>query len=500
MNAPAPAFVEQEEESGGGIGALLSQLPLILWQRKWLVIVPLVLATVAAIAAAMLLPRKYESAAVLLVQAPALPREIVGQTVDQVVAQRIESIRQQIINRPALIAMIDRNGLYESERGNTPLSQIVEEMREAITLAPETVAMGGGGSEEKTIAVRLAFVYEDPVKAQAVAQQLMERVVEVDSTNNAEQLTQAVQFLTEQQGDLQRKIAVAEGEVAAFNARYGNIISSSALAPMGGGAAAFDLQIATLEREIADLESQRRTLATADTRDPTLIQAENALAGARAIYSESHPDVVRAKARLEQAQQIAQRNVARIPAGELDARIRIARSQIAQLQIAKGRENAQTSAVMSQRAAAPGIQQQAAQLQQRVETLYKQFEETSNRLLSARANERAGEEQLGERLMVVDPPVVPDAPETPNRPLIIGLGIVGGLVLGLILGLAAELVLRPIRDPAVLTGITGRRPLAIIPQIDGSAGGRKGRNKPARRRFALPGFRKRPRHHEYRSA
>lgn len=104
----------EDEDSGVGLGALFAQLPLILWQRKWLVIVPIVLCTLAAIAAALLLPKKYESSAVLLVQAPALPREVVGQTVDQVVAQRIESIRQQIINRPALIALIDRNQLYSS--------------------------------------------------------------------------------------------------------------------------------------------------------------------------------------------------------------------------------------------------------------------------------------------------------------------------------------------------------------------------------------------------
>ncbi|WP_133365824.1 GumC family protein [Qipengyuania sediminis] len=493
----APAYAEEDEDTGGGIGAILSQLPLILWQRKWLIIVPLVLAIGAAVATAMLLPKKYESSAVLLVQAPALPREIVGQTVDQVVAQRLESIRQQIINRPALIALIERNQLYASERGKTPLSTIIENMRDAITLVPETVAGAGGGSEEKTIAVRLAFVYEDPAKAQAVTQQLMERIVEVDSTNNAEQLTQAVQFLTEQQLDLQRKIALAEGEVAAFNSRYGNVIASGALAPMGGGAAAFDLQISTLEREIADLESQRRVLATSETRDPTLIAAENALAAARAIYSETHPDVVRAKARVEQAQQIAERNVARVPAGEIDTRIRLARNQIAQLQIAKANENSQTAAVMSQRAAAPGIQQQAAQLQQRVQTLYKQFEETSNRLLSARANERAGEEQLGERLMVVDPPVIPDSPESPNRPLIIAIGTAGGLALGLLLALGAELLLRPIRDPSALTALTGRRPLAIIPQIEAQGGARAGSR---RRWLPLPAFRKRTRNHEYRSA
>lgn len=494
------AYLDAEPEAGGGFGAMISQLPLILWQRKWLVIVPLILGLVIAAVTAFVLPKKYESAAVLLVQAPALPREVVGQTVDQVVAQRIESIRQQIINRPALIALIDRNQLYTSERGDTPLSEIVEDMREAITLEPQTVSLSPNSADDKTIAVKLAYVYEDPVKAQAVTQQLMERVVEVDSTNNAEQLTQAVGFLTEQQQDLQRKIEAAEGEVAAFNSQYGSVIASGTMAAMGGGAAAFDLQISTLQREIADLEAQKRTLATAETRDPAVVQAEGALIAARGIYSETHPDVVRAKARLEQAKEFAQQNVARIPSEELDNRIRLARSQIGQLEIAKANENSQTAAIMSKRALAPGVQQQAAQLQQRVQTLYKQFEETSNRLLSARANARAGEEQLGERLMVVDPPVVPDSPESPNRPLIIAIGAAAGLVLGLLLGLAAEILLRPIRDPAALTAITGTRPLAIIPEIGAPEDRRRDRTGPSRRWLPLPRFRKRLVEDEYRSA
>lgn len=495
-----PAYLEPEEASDAGIGAIFSQLPLILWQRKWLVIVPLILGLIASVATAFLLPKKYESVAVLLVQAPALPREVVGQTVDQVVAQRIESIRQQIINRPALIALIDRNGLYTTERGDTPLSEIVEEMREAIILEPQTVSLGANSAEDKTIAVRLAYTYDDPVKAQAVTQQLMERVVEVDSTNNAEQLTQAVGFLTEQQGDLQRKIAAAEGEVAAFNSQYGSVIASGSMAAMGGGAAAFDLQISTLQREIADLEGQKRVLATAETRDPAVVQAEGALIAARGIYSETHPDVVRAKARLEQAKQFAQQNIARVPAEEIDNRIRLARGQIAQLEIAKSRESSQTASIMSQRAMAPGVQQQAAQLQQRVQTLYKQFEETSNRLLSARANARAGEEQLGERLMVVDPPVVPDSPESPDRPLIIGIGTAAGLALGLLLSLAAEILLRPIRDPAALTAITGSRPLAIVPEIGVTSGVGRSERKTGGRWFALPRFRKRMQDDEYRSA
>lgn len=486
MNS-SEVYDDGEARASGGIGAMLSQIPTILWHRRKLIIIPAILGTLAALTAAFLLPTKYESEAVLLVQAPSLPQDVIGNTSGDAITQRIESIRQQIINRPALIALIDRNDLYQSERNSQPLSEIVEDMRDAISLEPQSYDVGAG-NQDTTIGVRLAFLYSEPAKAQAVTQQLMEQIVEVDTTTNAEQLTGAVQFLTDQQQDLQRKIEVAEGELASFNARYGGVIASNSMAAIGGSGTAYDLQISNLQRDIADLEAQRRVLATAETRDPAVLQAEAALASARAVYAETHPDVRLAKQRLEQANNLAKQNVARLPANEIDTKIRLARNQIAQLQIAKNNEAAQTSAVMSQRAAAPGIEQQAAQLQQRVSTLYKQFEDTSNRLLAARASARADEEQLGQRLLVVDPPVVPDTPTSPNRPLIIGIGTVASILLGLLLALAMDLILRPIRSPGVLTDLTGVRPLAIIPEIGAPLRHRRSSKSSRSRRF-WPRFR-----------
>ena len=447
-----------------GMGAILAQLPVILWQRRWFIIVPALVIFILAVAAALLLPKKYESSAVLLVQSPSLPKEIIGMQSDDAVAQRIAAIRQQIINRPALIGLIQKNGLYQDKRKNTPLSKVVEDMRDAITLVPESIDLGGS-NKNQTVSVRLTYTYDQPAKAQAVAQQLMEKVVEVDSTTNTEQLTETVQFLTDQQQGLQRKIDEAQSDVAAFNQRYGSVLAAGSAAVIGGSGASYDVQIAGLEREISQLEAQRATLATADTRDPAVVAAEAQLAAARAIYTDQNPDVIIAKQRLEEAKKFAKQNVAKAPVEQLDRQLAFDRTQLAQLRAAKASEQAQTNSVMAQRAEAPAVQEQQGQLQQRLQTLYKQLDSVSGQLLSARASARAGEEQMGERLIVVDPPVVPDRPTSPNRPLIVGLGAAAGLGLGLLLALAVEIILHPIRDPAVLASITGSRPLAMIPVV-----------------------------------
>ena len=72
---------------------------------------------------------------------------------------------------------------------------------------------------------------------------------------------------------------------------------------------------------------------------------------------------------------------------------------------------------------------------------------------------------MGQRLSVVEPPIIPDEPVWPNPLLIFGLGVGGSAALGLILALTVELLLRPIRDPKSLASITGFQPLGVIPAI-----------------------------------
>lgn len=457
--------IQEDEAQGGGLGPMLSQLPSILWHRRWYLVVPAVVGLLAAAATSLLLPTTYQSSGVLLVQSPSLPQDLIGGSASDAIERRIEGIRQQIINRPRLVAMIESNQLYPGQRQDKPLSALVEDMREAITLVPEQMDIGMRAGEQRALSVRLAFEYEDPIKAQAVAQQLLERVIELNASTNTVQRTQAVQFLVEQQADLQRQIAEVEAEIADINVRYGGVLASSSTAMIGGSSMSYDMQIAALERENASLRTQRDNLASADTRDPMVIAAEAQLAGALAVYTEDHPDVAIARRRLAEAQRLARQNIENLPVESIARQIAFNENQIATLRAARANDAAQLATVMAERSRAPLVQQQAAQLQQKAQGLYRQFDDTSNRLLAARAGVRADEEQMGERLVVVDPPVVPDSPSSPNRPLIIALGLAAGAGLGFVLAFAIELLMRPIRDPAAIAAVTGSRPLAMVPII-----------------------------------
>lgn len=234
---------------------------------------------------------------------------------------------------------------------------------------------------------------------------------------------------------------------------------------IGGGGGSYDIQISALQRDNSTLLSQRDLARTSDTRDPAVVAAEAALAGARSVYSESHPDVVLAKQRLAEAREFAKGDSRKPPIDAIDQQIAFNNSQIAALRSAKAGELAQVSSSLSAQARVPLVQQQLGELDQSLTGLNAQYQAVSSRLLAARAGVRADDEQMGERLTVVEPPVVPDTPASPNRPLLAAIGVGGGLVLGILLALAVELLLRPIRDPAALTRLVGHPPLGIIPVI-----------------------------------
>jgi uncharacterized protein involved in exopolysaccharide biosynthesis len=299
-----PVTFATEDDGQGGVG-FLAHLPTILWQRRLLILVPVLVGVLAAITAIFAIPPVYRSSALMLVESPQLPNEVIGGG-SEMIDRRIARIKEQVTSRPDLVALIDEHGLYAEERRRRPLSEIIKKMREAITLSPTTFNAPSNPAEQRPIAFELAFNYKSPGEAQAVAQDLMERILELDSTGSAEQATNTVQFLADQAKGLETQIDDVQRQMAAISARNGGVLAGGGMGMVvNSNSGSFDVQIAALQRENTALLAQRDIAKTSATRDPAVVAAENALAAARSVYSESHPDVALAKQRLAEVQALA---------------------------------------------------------------------------------------------------------------------------------------------------------------------------------------------------
>jgi polysaccharide biosynthesis transport protein len=453
----------QFDEGQGEGGGFIAHIPAILWHRRWFIIVPVVLGIIGAILANLFIPATYRSTALMLVQSPQLGA-MLGAEGSEVIDRRIARISERITSRPDLIALIEKHGLYQDLRKSKPLSEVLQEMRDSISLSPTGGSGSGQSAQDRTIAFKLSFDYGEAAPAQAVTQDLMERIVELDATGTSEQAARRVEFLTEQAAGLAAQINEVQGKIAAINAQNGAVLSGNAM-PYMGGAGSYDVQIAALQRDTAQLISQKNTAQTSDLRDPIVSAAEQALASARAVYAENHPDVVIAKQKLAEARELAKGNTKKLPIDQIDQQIAFNNSQVAALRAAKAQEMAQVSSARTAQSRAPLIQTQIADYQATLSGLNEQYKDVSGKLLAARAGARAQDEQMGEKLSVVDPPVVPDTPVWPDRLLISAMGVGGGLALGLLLAFAIEIILKPIRDPGALSALVGSPPLAMIPVI-----------------------------------
>ncbi len=456
-------MTNDETESYAEPASILAQVPGILMQRKWWLIIPTILLLMAGIAAAFLIPALYRSSATLLVEAADVPIDKGISGGSEVVDQRLAKIRQQILSRRDLIQLMDRYGLYQTERQSNPLSKVVTTFHDAIAVTPVSAEFQQGGSRA-TIAFTISYDYRDPIMAQQVTQSLIDSIVEIDSTANVEQSRAAVTFLSQQTEDLSGQITLVQNQLSGLKARYGSVLSNST-APMMGGGGGIESQIAALRRDNANLNNQRDLVKTSAERDPVVSQAENNLAAVQAVYADNHPDVVIAKQRLEEAKRLAASNVKKIPVDTVTKQIEFNNAQIASLQAAQAQEMSRSSAIFSAQSQGPAVMEQAAQLQQRLDGLNVQYQQSSTKLMAAEAAARAASEQRGERLVVVDAPSQPDQPTSPNRPMLIAGGGIAGAGLGFGLILLLELLRRPIRGASGLEVATGATPLGVIPIV-----------------------------------
>jgi polysaccharide biosynthesis transport protein len=458
--------IEAEEPS---IAGFLATIPAILWHRRWLIIIPAVLGLIAAIAAAMTMHPIYESRATVLIESQQLPDELIGAgtggDVNDAIGQRVARARERVLSRMDLIRMIRTYNLYPEAQRTSPLSAIVEKMRSDTSIQAVSsdiqIASGSRRNGLSTIAIAVAFRYDDPQKAQVVAQQYVDSFLEADASTQASQATDAVNFLTEQARDLQSRIGEIERRMAEIQSANGAVL---ALGQTTGDRTAdlsrIDSDIARLQAENASLSAQ----AQGPAQDSAVTAAEAQLRVAQARFTDTHPDVIAARAQLEAARRAAASTPA--AANPIAAQLAANRAQISSLQQARVLLSSQSANVSAAQSRAPVIAAQIAQLDKQADTLRDQYRTISGRLQAAQIQARMESEQKGERLTLADPPVVPDTPIRPDRPLIIVGGLIGGLGLGFALAMAVEFILRPIRGINSLKQAAGEAPLAVIPDFD----------------------------------
>ena len=240
--------------------------------------------------------------------------------------------------------------------------------------------------------------------------------------------------------------------------------------------------IARLQRELAGLEKEDPAAVDVNDLRRQLEQTRAQLAQATEHYAPEHPDRVRLQRQADSLQ------------ADLDAAVAKQQAAPANPQGVRGADNPAYIQIQSQLAATRGelesLTQQQARLREQLKdyqhkiTVGPQIEKEYRELTRDYENSRAKYAELrskegeatvaknlesdrkGERFTLIEPPLVPQEPVSPNRTILIIVGIV--LSLGLAAGCAAlteslDGTVRGRRD--LMSLVAGAAPLAIIPHI-----------------------------------
>ncbi|MFI4914507.1 MAG: lipopolysaccharide biosynthesis protein [Steroidobacterales bacterium] len=232
------------------------------------------------------------------------------------------------------------------------------------------------------------------------------------------------------------------------------------------------------QREIAGLEQQ----VHADGQNADVLRqladAKAQLAEARQRYSADHPDVLR----LQRAVSNLETEAAKTPVTATTAQARTAPDNMVYIQV-KGQldsiEAQRTAELKKQEelrarlddfqkrlAAAPEVEKEYRVLARDYDNAQARYQLSKTKQGEAQVAENLETERKGERFTLIEPPLTPEEPISPNRPLVMILGFVLAAGLGLGAVALSETFDTSIRGAADLGRLTEVMPLVSIPLIE----------------------------------
>jgi succinoglycan biosynthesis transport protein ExoP len=251
--------------------------------------------------------------------------------------------------------------------------------------------------------------------------------------------------------------------------------------------------VVRMKAEIASLEKMVGQVDVSNDLQRQLEDASAQLAQLQQRYSPDHPDVIRLQKQVDTLKGLA--GTTHAP----DAKIEKPDTP-AYIQVKAQREavDAQRDSLLAKHAAvqeriddlerrlaaAPAVQRDFNSLARELDNEQLKYSEVRQKQMEAKLSQNLESEQKGERFTLIDPPLVPEKPSSPDRPLLIFLGLVLALAAGS--GTVATLERRDgsVRSRQELESLLDVAPLAILPFMLTAADRARQRRE---RRLALVG-------------
>ncbi|HTY92740.1 MAG TPA: GNVR domain-containing protein [Steroidobacteraceae bacterium] len=248
--------------------------------------------------------------------------------------------------------------------------------------------------------------------------------------------------------------------------------------------------VVTLTREVSGMEAELgESPDTINDLRRELQQAQSQLDDARKRYTAEHPDRVRLEATVKSLQAdldaaVAAGTPSSAPTGpfadrnslkptdadnpayvQIQAQLSGTENDIKSLNVQIGKLRASIHGYETDVSGSPQVEREYHDLTRDLDNARLRYQEIRTKQGDARVAQSLESDRQGERFTLIDPPLPPEEPVSPNRRLILVAGLILSLGLGAAVAMLREVLDTTIRSRDELLHLLGVPPLALIPHI-----------------------------------
>ncbi len=433
----------------------------VLRRYWWILPITTVLLGTVGLIASVVLPKKYTSRTMVLVEQPTVGPDYVKPVVSEDLNHRLVSMQEQILSRTSLQPIIEKFGLYPGDRDRVHIDDLVERLRSAVAIKPMEPTPGTQTHQLPGFYVNVTF--DNPRTAQQICTEITSMILSRNAQDRLKGVEVTTGFLSQQLDEAKKNLDAQDAKLAEFKSKYLGALpdqEQSNLSILMGMNSQLEANTQALSRAQQDkaftesLLSQQeenwkltKKGSNPETAEQQLTALQDQLASLLARYTPEHPDVVKLKTQIDDLQ----KKISDGPKDNMDQKVQLRPHrkreppQIQQLRAKLRQDNISINDLTRQQ---NKFQEQIRQLQGRVQSspmVEQQYKELTrnyqtalkfyNDLLEKRQNAGVAgaleSQQQSEQFKIYDAPSLPDQPSFPKKIVLIPGGLGAGLAVGL---------------------------------------------------------------------
>jgi succinoglycan biosynthesis transport protein ExoP len=490
----------EDDQERSGIGLLGY------WQRichyRWQLVICTFAGWMLATTVSWLLPPKYRSDTVILVEQQRIPAHYVEPNVAADYQQRLQNMSEQILSRTRLLAIVDKFRLYSADRKDGNSDALIARMRKNIDI--ELVRT----RRDELSAFKISYSHSNPALAQQVAGELTSLFINENVRNRAQLSEDTTAFLENQLTESRRSLDEQEQRLREYRSRYlgqlpeqlpGNVQILTGLQTqlsaetdalqrleqqrlllqyqhqaVGGDSVksrgpAPAVAVPDLDQKLETLKAELNELSTRYTaQHPDMLKVQNEIARTEArrakVVDELKDPKGSGNSQKEEVGLFSDgRGLSQITPG--GAQLRTNDLELANQKKKIQRLESQIDQYRERLNQTPVREQQLAGITRDYEQSRTYYDSLLAKKLQSEMATNLEKRQQGEQFRMIDPPNLPQKPYWPNRLLF----SMGGLVAGTMVGLGI-LMLVEMKNPKIycqeeLRDIEGVHVMVSIPTL-----------------------------------